>query len=189
MTRQYVTVTQEHKDRAEKMLRGIEGAAPKALARAINRAVEGARSEGVRKVRDEYTARARDIRDTIRISRAKPNRPQAVISSIGPALSLSAFKYSPASVNGRRRTPIRVAVKRGERDALERSFVARVGGGKKAIYERVGKSRLPIRKLTGPSVPQMIGNPLVIDSMADRAREVMDQRLDHEIDNILKRGR
>ena len=184
MSREYVTVTAEQIEKAERLLHGLKGAAGKALARSLNRSLESSRTEGVRKVRQEYNVRAKDVRKTIKLSRAKPNRLTAVISSTGGALPLASFKYKPATVNPRRRTPVRVGVTKGALETLDRAFVARVNGVK-GIYERIGQRRLPIRQLYGPSVPQMIGNDSVVQSMASRARETMDIRLDHEIERIL----
>lgn len=184
MSAEWVTVTKGQIEKARELLHGFPGATRKVLAKSVNRSITSVRTEAVRKTREIYTVKARDVRDTIHLTRSKPSRLTGVISSVGSALPLSSFDHRPTTVNGKRRTPIRVTVKRGEHQALDRAFIARVGGNK-SIYERVGKKRMPIRKLYSLSVPQMIGNEGTVQSMADKARETMDKRLDHEIDRVL----
>lgn len=187
MTREYVTVTTEHVEKAQAMLAHLPGQSQKVLARALNRALENARSNTVKSARDEYQVKATEVRKTLKITRATSTRLQAVVSSRGMVLPLSAFSVKPKTPNGRRRTPIRVGVQKGSAEALRNAFIARVGG-RLGVYERVGKARLPIKQLYGPSVPQMIGNNRVIGDIAEKARQTMDVRLDHEISRVLNEG-
>ncbi|MBE0470509.1 MAG: phage tail protein [Methyloprofundus sp.] len=184
MSTRLISVDESHIERANRMLHGLSGAAPKALSRALNRSLENARSNAVKKVREEYTVRARDVRQTIRLTRSKPNQLEGEVRSTGRSLPLSAFSVAPKTVNGKRRSPIRVSVRKGSKQGMNRAFVARVGGSVR-VFERVGGRRLPIRQLFGPSVPQMIGNKTVVDFVSIEARKTMDVRLDHEIKRIL----
>lgn len=186
MSRQLVTVTEDQIERAQRMLYNVPGGANKALARAINRATQNARSNVVRHIRDEYTVKATDVRRTLSVTRATASNLEAEINSKGAVIPLSSFKVRPATVNGRRRTPIRVSVRKGNVQSLDRSFIARLGGGKPNVFERVGQRRLPIRKLHGPSVAQMMGNDRVIDRISQDATDMMDKRLEHEIGRLLE---
>lgn len=188
MAAEWITFDDSQKRRSELLLAGIRNGASKAASRAINRAILTARSESINKAREEYTVKAKDVRETLKISKATPRRPIAVISSLGAPLPLSSFQVSPKTVNGKRRSAIRVSVKKGGRQSFDRAFIARPSG-QIDVYERAGKKRLPIRKLFGPSVPQMVGNPKVISHIADKAREMMDKRLDHEIGRLLDGAR
>jgi hypothetical protein len=49
----------------------------------------------------------------------------------------------------------------------------------------VGRERYPVEGLYGPSVPQMFGNPDVLDAMQERGAEVFENRLAHEIERRL----
>jgi hypothetical protein len=188
MSREFISLGAERLQHVRNMLVGFETEIPKVVARAINRAVENARSNAVREARNQYNVKAGDIRRTIRISRANKNQPAAVLSSTGPALPTIAFNVRPGTVNGRRRTPIRVSVKKGETSTLDRAFIATVGG-RTGVYERMGSARLPIRQLYGPSVPQMLDNEKVINTIAEKAREMLDSRLDQEIKRVLDGAR
>lgn len=188
MSQSIVRVSDAQIERAHLLLRGVRGGAPKALARAINRSVQNARSNMVRSVREEYTAKAKAIRETISISKASSSNLEAVVKSVSPPLPLRDFQVSPKTQNGKRRSPIRVAIKKGRKTSFDRTFVVRTGGSIN-VFERVGKSRLPIKKLFGPSVPQMIGNEKVITRISYGATAVMGKRLDHEINRLLEGGR
>lgn len=184
MSREFISLGNDRLQRARHMLVGFEKEIPKVIARSINRAVENARSNVVREVRSHYNVRAKDIRTSIKISRANNRYPTAVLSSTGRALPTMAFRVRPGTVNGARRTPITVSVKKGQADKLDSAFIATLGG-KTGVYERVGQTRLPIRQLYGPSVPQMIGNDEIVQEIADKARAMLDDRLDHEIKRVL----
>lgn len=188
MSREFVTVTADHVKQAENLLSHVNGGAAQALSRALNRAVHSARANAVRGVRDEYTAKAGDVRKSIRLKMSKPNDLQAEVNSSGSPLSLSSFDVKPKTVNGARRSPIRVGVRKGSAVKMGRAFVARVGGNLH-VFERVGKARLPIEKKFGPSVPQMMGNPRLVEYIADRARKDIDKRLNHEIGRLIDGGR
>lgn len=187
MSAEYISAGPERLKKARNMLIGFEDEIPKVVSRAINRAIENARANVVREVRDHYNIKAKDIRTTLKISRSNSKNLAAVISSRGAPLPTMAFKVRPGTVNGRRRTPLTVSVKKGQSENLDRAFIATLGGSK-GVYERIGGPRLPIRQLYGPSVPQMIGNEEIIKQIADQARKTLDDRLDHEINRVLEAG-
>ena len=182
----YLTVDSKDIERAERMLEHLKGQAPKVLSNALNRSLENARSNAVNGARENYNVRAKDVRSTIKLQRAKPSRLMGAVWSTGKVLPLTAFKVNPGTVNGRRRTPIRVGVRKGSVETLERAFIAR-SGNFNGVYARKGKSRLPIQQLYGPAVPQMLSNESVVKLITDEARATFAQRVDHEIDRVLQK--
>lgn len=185
MSKSFVSVSSVGVEKAERLLALIPGGVQKAVPRAINRAMESGRAAGVEKVREQYTVKAKAVRSTIKLSRANSRNMEGVITSIGSPIPLYDFKVNPKTVNGRRRSPIRVSVKKGQQSALGKSFIARLGSGKVGVFERLGNKRLPIKMLFGPSAPQMIGSDSVIDYIEKAAVDTMDKRLDHEIGRLL----
>jgi hypothetical protein len=196
-----VTVTPQQIERAQAMLAALPGAADKALARAINRAAEAARSEAVRGAVAEYNVQASRVRDTMSIRRASPDNLNASVHSRGSALPLSRFETTPSQpgTGGPGKATLRAAVKRGGgQKPMPGAFVARFGSGHTAVVERLGtktKSSKPalgaktasgtIPEFVGPSVPSMLGSTTVSEGIEARAAEVLDARLDHEIDRML----
>ena len=43
-----------------------------------------------------------------------------------------------------------------------------------------------MKKVSGPSVPQMAGNEDVQERVQERVQEIFEKRLDHEVNRILK---
>ena len=185
--RSFVTVTEKQLEQAERLLSHVKGGASKAVARALNRSINTARSELVRGIREEYTVRAAPVRNSINIRSSTPQRLEAEIKTLGEPLPLNYFKVKPSTPNPRRTSKIRVSVRKGSAKPIGSAFVARLGGTNK-VFERVGKARLPIRRLFGPSVPQMAENDKTIENVADSARVSMDKRLSHEIGRLIEKG-
>lgn len=182
--REWVFLGAERLEYLSKMLVGFEDQIEKVKVRAINRATTTAQSTLVRKVRENYHIKAGDVRKSLTVSRARPGLPQSVISSSGKDLPTIAFQVRPGTVNGKRRTPIRVSVKKGSTTELDRAFIARIGG-RLGVYERLSEKRFPIRQLYSVSIPVMANNPDVVESVAEDARSMLDKRLDHEINRVL----
>lgn len=53
------------------------------------------------------------------------------------------------------------------------------------ICERDGSKRLPISEFMGPSTAQMAGNSIVLADVEEKAQEVINKRVEHEITRIL----
>lgn len=168
---------------------GLEGKVPLALSRAINRVTRSAKTEAVRQVRDEYTAKAGAINKTIKVTRANPNNLSAKIESRGSSMSLLDFRVNPKKPSPRRRSPITVEVRRGSKKPIEGAFVQRMGNGGVGVFARVGSARLPIRKLFGPAVPVMLNNDSVVEAVQRRAEEQLESRIGHEMNRVLGGGR
>ncbi|MED4572842.1 phage tail protein [Brevibacillus agri] len=194
-----IDFTAEQMAKAERLLRHIPDAAPTALARAINRAAESARTAAARKVRETYFIRHKDVTDTIKIRGASPTKLSASVVSSGSVFPLTAFRVSPkrpqpqkaANVRWQKGKAFKVVarVKRGEGGPIKSAFVAQMRSGHVGVFKRAGKERKPIDQFYGPSVPQMLGNPSVTDWVNEKAKETLDQRLDHEINRLLEANR
>lgn len=87
------------------------------------------------------------------------------------------------------KTPVKAAVKRSESQVeLAKSFTAQMPNGHIGIYERKSDSSYPIKQLYGPSVPRMAENAVVLKTVEDRVNEVINNRMEHELDRILNGG-
>lgn len=184
MKQQTIQITADKAvERAKKLLSDVPGGAETALMRAINRATQSGKAQAVREVRARYTVKAGDIRKTLTTTKATRTSLEAEIVSRGSPLGLASFKHAPKTdTTGNARKRVRVAVmKDGGLKPLGQAFVWQ---GK--IMQRVGKTRLPVEKKIGPSVPSMIGNPEVVEAIESKTQEAVVTRLDHEVDRILK---
>lgn len=171
-------VTSDMLGRAEKVLKGIPGAAEKAVARALNRALVSGRAEAVRAARSEYTIKAAAVRaDFSGMKRARPKDLTAELGARGSPKPLSVYKHAPTSdTTGAKRTQVRVAVKKGGLKPLGQAYIH---GGR--VMRRLGATRLPVEQKYGPSVPAVLGNMNVSEQIMDKMSETAESRLDHEI--------
>lgn len=160
--------------------------APNAIANALNRAVTNVSSNISKEVRKEYNIKASDIKITISKTKASKSNLSAIVRSNGNLIPLDRFKVSPRTVQPKRKTPIQIAVKKNGLKQAVGAFVADINGIK--VFKRESKKRLPINRLFGPSIPQMINNETIRNNINLEGKETFTRRLDHEINRILSRG-
>lgn len=175
----------EHIEKLEKILGNTPKQIPIVTALAINRAAESARSMAGQSVRNTYHVKHKDVIRTIKIRKATSFDLTAHIQSRGSAIKLASFKVTPNKPQPKRKKPISVSVKKSTKKSIKSAFVAETKSGHINVFTRVSKRRLPIQGHYGPSVPQMIGNESVVQLVEDRAMEVLDTRLEHEINRLL----
>lgn len=182
-----ITVSAGQLERAEVLLKNIPNGVSRAIVPALNRAAEGARADAVKKVRERYYIKASDVRAAIKITKATYESQAAIVHASGQPIPLSKFRITPAKPPAKRRkSPIIVRVVRGEGGPVKGAFVARMRSGYIGIFHRAGRARLPIVQRFGPSVPQMLGHESVVNYIEQRAQELLESRLEHEIERLLR---
>lgn len=182
-----ITVDSKQIERAEELLKNIPNGVSKAIVNAINRAAEGARTDAVKKIRERYYVKSKDIREIIQITKATYENQAAIIRAKGSPLALSKFKIIPSKPpQKRRKKPVIARVVRGEGGPISDAFVAKMESGHIGVFKRAGESRLPIIQLYGPSVPQMLGHKSVTEYVEEKAKERLEERLEHEIERLLR---
>jgi hypothetical protein len=65
------------------------------------------------------------------------------------------------------------------------AFIAKMKSGHTGVFEREKTTRLPVTERMGLSVPQMAENSVVMEQVENKAQEVINKRVDHEISRIL----
>lgn len=180
---------------AQDALRHLPKAADKAVARALNRALEGARTDVVKKICAEYAIRPVDVRKTLHIVRAKPDKLEARILSSGRAIPLIRFRVSPIrppQQKGKKIAERRVVVagvKFGTAEPFPYSFIAKVGNEHVGVFSRVGNTSLPIKQKYGPAIPQMLGNEAVLKYIEEQAKGRLERELRHQINYLFGGGK
>ena len=170
----------------QKRLGEISKKAPNAVSNALNRAVTNVASNISKEVRKDYVIKAQDIKETITKHKANRSKLSASVVSKGQLTPLDRFKVSPKTVQPKRKKPIKVAVKKTGLKEVLGAFVADINGVK--VFERTSKNRLPIRRLFGPSVPQMLENEQIRKKINEEGQATFNKRLDHEINRILEKA-
>ena len=67
---------------------------------------------------------------------------------------------------------------------FEEAFIANMRNGT-GVFERETPQRFPVDELMGLSAAQMVGNEKIVQELQEEAQEVINERLEHEIDRIL----
>ena len=188
---------------AEQQLADIPGGIEVAMKRAMNRATAHLRTQSTREIRKDIRAE-----QNITTSYRYFNGVEAKISFRGKKIPLWRYGGSSPSkptvntektvmaiVNGNLR-PVHPGVAAAGHQLVStspttfsRAFVAQMKSGHIGIFERTG-GKTPtgdaeIRELMGSSVPQMLGNEEVQESLAEKTMAKMDERLEHEVNRIL----
>jgi hypothetical protein len=175
----------EHLDKLMKLLGNTPKQIPVVTARAINRASEAAKTQAGKSARDVYVIKHKDVISTIKINKAYPNDLSADIRSKGTVTKLMNFKVNPKRPQPKRKKPIIVTVKKGASKSFKNGFVIQMKNGHLNVFTRVSKRRLPLKGHYGPSIPQMLGSESVTRFVEEKAIEVLDGRLEHEIKRML----
>lgn len=188
-----IHVSVDEKNQVGSRLGVLAEQAPKAIARALNRAAENVRTNITRKSREAYYIKASDVKDTIRISPASGDMKQlrVLIQSRGTRRELINFRVTPGYP--RPQSPpaaLRVAVRKDGIKELPSAFVLRGSASSRLhVAKRAGIARYPVHILYGPSVPEMLGSTMNKRQyrvwVEEEARKIYVKRLEHEIDRVL----
>jgi hypothetical protein len=182
-----IDVDKKHIQNVENMLGSFHNQATSAISRAINRAATNVNSNIKKEVRKDYNIKAGDVNATLTKTKANKMNLKAEVKSSGALIPLDKFKVSPKTVNPKRKSQIKIGVKKKGLKTVIGAFVADING--KKVFQRTTKSRLPINRLFGPSVPQMVGNEEIRSEIERQGQETFNDRLEHEINRILEKGR
>ena len=169
----------------ERKLGQMSNRAPGAISSALNRTVTSVASNITKEVRARYHIKAGDVKNTIKKTKASKSNLSAEVRSTGSTIPLDKFKVSPKTVNPKRKTQLKISVEKNGVKQVTGAFVANINGLK--VFQRERKSRLPIKRLFGPSVPQMIGQQQIVENINEKAVTTYNTRLNHEINRILQR--
>jgi len=160
--------------------------APNVISKSLNRALTNVAANVSKETRKEYNIKAGDVKHTLSKTRASKSALTAIVSSKGNPIPLDKFKVSPRTVQPNRKRAIKIGVKKGGMKATLGAFVSDINGIK--VFKREGKKRLPINRLYGPSVPQMLANEEIRNKINGEGAETFNRRLDYEINRILGQG-
>ena len=148
-----------------------EDAIRKASIAAGRRAALAARTAGTKQVHSIYTIKSPDLKAKTKITTTEDG---ATLRFSGSTEKVEKYKAV------KRKSGVFVTIKRGGTRKIARGFT--IGS---RFVAREGRERLPVKSLYGPAVPQLYGNPEVMDIMQERGGQVLSERLEHEIERRL----
>lgn len=157
---------------------------PTAAARAINKTLTSVRAESTKRIRDERALKASVVRDALRIIKANKFRLFGAVEASGRPIPLREYQARQTKKG------VTVKVSPGGRklvvNAGNAAFQLERYG--QHVYARTGKTRLPIKKLYGPSIPATFLKEKVVQAMDRVAGDNWPKRFAEELKYELARG-
>ncbi len=194
-----IKLEEEQAEFVQKALAGIPKGSQTAMARALNRAATGGRSDVIKAIREEYTPKSKDIKPLIKIikARQKDLTPVAKIISKGSSLALAKFQFRPKiqrqkGIPVKKRPHISVVIRKSDGPHIFRHmFTATMKSGHFGIWQRSGgitrnKKAEIVEEKRSLSVPSMMSNEGIVDVVVDRARARINKELSHQIEYLLR---
>lgn len=187
-------------EQAAEALRGLPGAIDKIAQKATRASMKGVKREATAKVAERYTIQRGRIGTTMRVAYKGKT---AEFSSRGRVNDLAYFKHTPRSVP-KHRPPkgkyLFSQVVKGEGGTIAHAFLARMRSGHVGVFERTGKNadsvpsywrptwgwgankgkgvKEGIKKLSGPSTPQMVGYPTIRDYLEEQMKRRFEEAME-----------
>jgi len=157
-----ITITAEQIERVNLILSGVPGGIEKALSSTIRRANNTVRSETLKGITTVYAITRQNVRAETTIKVRTQSSDGGIVGTVlfaGHKIPLYRFNVSPT-------IPI-------QRATVSAAVLA-------------GNGRTPFQDaFIGPSTAQMAGNSIVLADVEEKAQEVINKRVEHEITRIL----
>lgn len=167
-------------------LRDLKQAAelsPTATSRALNRTASKARTAVKQHLRKEYNINASDLGrgltldKAITISSSSKTRLEAALVSRGKRIALTKYRGTRTTKAG-----VRIQVKKGGGfTLLKHVFIRTMKSGHVGVFERKGKSRLPLTELTGPGIYGLLASKATVELINQVVEAELPKLLDHEL--------
>lgn len=165
-------------------------AAPDKLRRAIQLALNTVgrrtRTRSWREIRDEINLKPSYIQNEVNFIPATPDELRVIIFARKRGVTLSQFPHRQLwrrGKNGKRvAAGVRVDVGKGWTELNEGAFIAPFGPAGGLIAERLGKPRLPLEVLHGPSPSQVLSTKL--DDIGAAAESDLDTEIERQLRRI-----
>jgi len=148
---------------------------------AVNRAARSALAQTVIFIRKAYNIKSTDIKNEIKVTIASIGQSKFKIKVSHKAIGL--IKYGAARQT---KAGVNATISKGNRQKFKGAFIATVGkGGHTGVFKRVGKPRLPIKELYGPSAMQLMSS----DEVEKFINSVFLEKFEKELIAAMKYGK
>ena len=180
-------------------LAGVKNGASRVLSRAINKTLDGVRTDSVKEISKDITPKASVIRGTFTVKKTSVSNLEGRTSSKGKPLGLIHYLANQTKKG------VSVKVKRaGKRSVIPGAFIVKAKGATNVFWrEYRGPKKKPvpgfpygvlpqpyrfkIHRLTGPRVPDIMDKPEVMKEILSAADVRLDKNLANQIDYELSR--
>ncbi|HUX16030.1 MAG TPA: phage tail protein [Phycisphaerae bacterium] len=180
-----VRVDEAQLKRIERLLAGIPRGLPRAVTRGVNQTAVTGRKTAIDEVYKDLALKKGDIRAAMPLKRATFRRWTATVSVRGRRLRLLMFGARQI----RRGVSYRVR-RQGRRQTIRSAFIATMRTGHRGVFRRLGKKRLPIIELRGPSIPYVFETaPGILARTMAVAGRLLPRNIDKHVRLLLEKGR
>lgn len=170
----------------------------RAIARALNRTAEQARTQMVRGITQEFAVKAGEVREQVRLRKAREGsfglQLTADIEAFGRRRgrrSRNVILFSARAtgkLKGKRKGQpggVTVRIKRGQgRKLIPGAFIGNKG---RTVFKRVGPERLPIKAVETIDVPQMFNTRRINSRVVKHIEQTFPTVLRREVDYYVAR--
>ncbi|NBI71651.1 hypothetical protein D3Z50_11355 [Clostridiaceae bacterium] len=179
-----IEVSAEAIERVERILAGVPKGAERALSNAINRGLSRVKTGATKRVKEVYTVQSSALTAAAntQVNKASTSNLAGIVTFAGCKIPLYKFQVTPKAPGVGKR--VKAAVKKGGGTQFEEAFIANMRNGT-GVFERETSKRFPVDELMGLSAAQMVGNEKIVQELQEEAQEVINERLEHEIERIL----
>jgi hypothetical protein len=179
-----LTVTLEGEADLTAQLEALGEGAPRAITRALNRTGATGRTLALRQIARRSRLPQRRFARNVILRRATFSMREARVEFVGRPIPLSHF-LGALRVGRRVRIPTGLTV---QPEGLQTPFIQQMPrASRPSVFARRGQPRLPIAKLFGPSVPELIAGHVA--DLAVDLRPILRKNLEHEIAFLAGGGR
>ena len=180
-------ISDEAFERIKLILHGVPGGAEKALYGVISRATSTIRTVSLDGITSVYDIKKKDVRDGR--STAIKTRTSKVDGGIVGYITYSGNKIPlhRFGVTSKQGATVKARQRRDRPfTRFDNAFIARMRGGRKGIFERESRSRLPVNEFKAVATAQMAADSGVLEKVEAAAQETIAKRTEHEITRILQ---
>ena len=175
--------------RLKALLSDIKNGAKKVTATSINKTLAGVQTDAVQEVYDDLNITKTRIRQDFKITRASYENPRGGVRATGKPVGLMSFSGTVQRAKG-----TSVKIKRAaQRTIIKHAFIATAKNARnvwwralKAGGEKGSRvARLPIERLEGPRIEDILAKPEVNARVMAKAGERFVKNFDYETQRIL----
>ena len=188
-----IEVSEQTMNRIHTLLSGIEGAKGKILRPAFGRAMQAGKTEAKRQALSTYHVKASDFNEKTRIVyKGITDNADEIIGTVdfsGYPIKLIKYHVTPNTPTKKKKAPSANVLRENSPVKFDRKndvFVQQMGTDHIGIFKREESGK--IKELYGPSGPRMVENEEVMQAITQKVHEVINQRIDHEINRLLNQN-
>lgn len=193
-----IEISNEAIERVTAVLQGIPKGAERAFSNALNRGLSKVKTGAFKRVKTVYAVQNSALQSatTIRVKKTGAGDLAGYVNFSGVKIPLYKFNVSPKAPG---KNMVKAGVKKGSMTTFENAFIGSMSSGHMGIFERTGEQGIAerlqryvpsqhtesVKEIMGLSMAQMVGNREVITELEKDAQEMVNKRIEHEIDRLL----